>query len=583
MHLSQRMWQSFLGNGRKEFLISPDLSLSYNDMVTGIRTWMAAFDTAGLVSGDRFIIRTDTHHVGITAFIAGLIDGVVPVLLDGGCPDTRLKSLVDAVEPRLVVSGDALPDGVPGRVLTPPTSRTGLRGLLGRKAAPHFGLDDEPAAREPHLPNDDGLAYLLFTSGTTSAPSGVEITRANLAANLDTLSRLGGYTDQSRMFNDLPLAHTDGVTQGPLLAAWNSCTVLRAGGFDVQKLEEWLGRVRAYRATHVLTVPTVWAIIDRLAAHDDYFDAPECQLLLTTAAKMSEELWRGIESRFGRPLCNYYGMTETVSCALYAGDRPEMGAKYSIGRPVDCEARIENGAAEGELQLRGPNIFQGYWRNPERTAAHFTKDGWFKTGDVAGALEDGSFQILGRLKTIIKSGGVLIRPDEIDEAMSRHPAVTDCATIGFPDDMFGEIGLTAIVLSDDVDEATLTAHLRDHVEQRKVSKRILAVDAIPRGLSGKIQMDALRTLLEGVVGQDDVATHTEVRPALLQIAAKVFRLPASDLSLRATPEDVPGWDSFTQLNLVLAIEEHFECKIPAARLSTLQRLEDFADFLQDGA
>lgn len=578
--LANRLWQSFETQGRKDFLVTPENTFSYDDFAMGIHAWLAVFDQAGLVPGDRFIVRTDKAVIGMVAFIAGLVDGVVPVLLDGGCPDARLNGLIAVVEPRLVASDAGLPDlpsGVNGRIIQQPQVKGGLRGLFGRKPSPDFGVDAATTIRAPRLPQSDGLAYLLFTSGTTSAPSGVEISRSNLTANLDTLSRLGRYSDASRMFNDLPLAHTDGITQGPVLAAWNKCAVLRAGGFDVQKVETWLGRIREYRATHVLTVPTVWAIIDRLAAHDDYFDAPECTLLLTTAAKMPQDLWQRIETRFGRPLCNYYGMTETVSCALYAGELPEMGAKYSIGRPVDCEARI----ADGELQLRGQNIFSGYWRNPERTAANFTADGWFKTGDIAQQIENGSFEILGRLKTIIKSGGVLIRPDEVDEAMLRHPLVEESATIGVSDDIFGEIGITAVTMSASVDEAALTAHMRDFLEPRKVSKRIVVLDEIPRGLSGKIQMEALRAAVLDAAGQGSVPENSDIAPAVLDIAAKVFRVPVSDLSVRSAPDDVPGWDSFTQLNLVLSIEDHFNIRIPASRLTGIHQLGDFVAFLQD--
>ncbi|AXI46740.1 hypothetical protein C1J03_12340 [Sulfitobacter sp. SK012] len=585
MPLPKKFWHSFEQGGRKDFLVLPDVTLSYDAAEQGIREWIAAFDAAGLVPGDRFVLRTNSDAIASVAFLAGLVDGIVPVLLEGSCPDPRLLSIISTVEPRLVVSDDALPDisaETVARIFKSPEQRGGLRGFLGQKKSLSLGLGDHAATRLPRLPVDDGLAYLLFTSGTTSAPCGVEVNRSNLAANLDTLTRLGDISAASRIFNDMILAHTDGLVQGPLLAAWNGAAVLRAGGFDVQRMEEWLSAIRQTRATHVLTVPTVWAMIDRYAAHDDYFDAPECTMLVTVAAKMSDDLWQQIETRFGRRLINHYGLTETVASALYSGDHPEMGEIRTIGRPIDCEARIADGLPEGELELRGDNIISGYWRNPERTQASFTKDGWFRTGDLARVRSSGSYEILGRLKTVIMSGGVLIRPDEIDEAMMRQTAVIESATVGVPDEMFGEIGMTAVVLSEPVGEMVLTEHLRALIEPRKVPKRIIAVDQIPRGLSGKFQLNALTELLidasqalaETKGGDDLLAT-------VLAIASKVFRTPAEQLSSRTTPDDVEGWDSFTQLNLVLSIEEHFDLRIPAARVSALQRLGDFADVLKD--
>jgi long-chain acyl-CoA synthetase len=585
MSLPQKLWRNIQEGGERVFLVSPTLNLTYKDAAQGIRCWLATFDASRLTPGDRFVLRTDDEAAAILAFLAGLVDGVVPVILEGSCPDTRLSAIVSVVEPGLVVSGDALPS-LPGqavlRILKQRETRGGLRSLLGRKPSFDSGLGDGAADRPPHLPeNTDDLAYLLFTSGTTSAPTGVRISRSNLAANLDTLTRLGGMSANSRIFNDMILAHADGMIQGPTLAAWNGAAILRAGGFDMQKIEDWLSRIRQYRATHVLSVPTVWAMIDRYAAHDDYFDAPECTMLVTVAAKMPDALWRRIQARFGRRLVNHYGLTETVASALYSGDHPDMGPEFTIGLPVDCKARIAKGTTEGELELKGDNIFSGYWRNEERTRASFTEDGWFKTGDIACARPDGSYDILGRLKTAIMSGGILIRPDEIDEAMLRHPAVIESATVGVPDEMFGEIGVTGVTLSTPVDETALTEHLRIHLEPRKIPKRIFALKQIPRGLSGKVNMNALTALLSEQANEgNQTQDGKDVEAIVINLAAKVFRVPVEQLSPRTGPDDVNGWDSFTQLNLVLTIEEHFGCRIPAARVSALQRLGDFIEVIR---
>lgn len=585
MILSSRLWHNLEKNGSQDFLVSPGVAFTYSDMLRGIRYWLSTFDSAGLVPGDRFVLRTDQQACAISGFLAGLIDGPVPVLLEGSCPDKRLASIVSAVEPRLVVSDGDLPElgsAIETKILTKPDRKRRSFRCLSRKVVKDFGLSIKAATRAPRLPADDKLAYLLFTSGTTAAPSGVQITRANLAANLETLSRLASCSKSSRIFNDMILAHADGMIQGPVLAAWNEAAVLRSGGFSVQNIELWLSQIRQLRATHVLAVPTIWAMIDRFAAFDDYFDGPEFKMFITVAAKMPDDLWLRIEARFGHSLFSHYGLTETVASALYSGNHPEMGVRGTIGRPIDCEARIADFAKEGELQLRGDNIFNGYWRDPDRTKESFTDDGWFRTGDLARLREDGNFAFLGRIKTTIMSGGVLIRPDEIDEALLRHPAVIECATVGAEDDVFGQVGMTGVVLSHPVNEMTLVKHLRDYVEPRKIPKRIVVLTELPRGLSGKVNVAGLRELILGKCRTAPVPYLADnLEMDVLKIAAKVFRVPTEQLSLRSTPEEIKGWDSFTQLNLVLSIEDHFNLHIPASQVSSLRQLGDFVTALKD--
>lgn len=585
--LARRLWQTIAGAGSADFLVMPGLRLGYGDLMRGIRVWIAEFDAAGLQPGDRVVIRTDQPDLVSAGFLAALVDGVVPVVLEGSCPDARLRAIVEMVAPGLVLSEAPLPDlaGVRrGTQLLPRAPKRGLRLFSGKAAQAEFGLEAAPATRDPRQPQSDGLAYLVFTSGTTAAPSGVEIPRSALAANLGTLSRLFGYDEKARIFNDMVLAHADGLIQGPVLAAWNRAAVLRAGGFDVNRIEDWLGAVRQLRATHVIMVPTIWAMIDRYAAHDDYFDAPECRVLMTVAAKLPAPIWDRIEARFGKPLVNHYGLTETVASALYGGNWPGLGARHSLGRPIDCEARIEGGAAEGELQLRGANVFSGYWRNRARTAEAFTADGWLRSGDLARARPDGSYDVIGRVKTAIVTGGVLIHPEEIDDAMLRHPAVAVSVTIGLEDEMFGEIAVSCVVLAAPCDEVELARHLRLFVEPRKVSKHILALPAIARGISGKPRLEVLRAEVRKIMHgrQGDLVT-TDRAQAVLAIAAKVFRVKPCELSLQTTPRDVAAWDSFTQLNLVLAVEEHFDCHIPASRVSALRSLGDFAAAVAVGA
>lgn len=578
------------GSKRQDFLVTPDGRFSYADLGAGVRRWLQCFDEAGLEEGDRILIRTANEFAAMSCFIAALLDGIVPVQLSSDVPDERTRSTRALISAKMqVFDADNAPEDMADNTSTILLEKKAARSRfkLGRKVDYLPGLAAGGAEREPRLPRDDtGLAYILFTSGTTSKPSGVMITRGNLFAQLATLTRLFGYDSSSRIFNDMVLSHADGLVQGPVLALANRCTLIRTGGFDLARLEGWLNMVRQERATHVITVPTVWSMIEAYAQHDDYFDAPECRQLLSVAAKLPQDLWSGIETRFGRPLFNQYGLTETATSALYAGAHSEMGAIATIGKPVDCEARIDPAApasGEGELQLRGENIFSGYWQNPERTAASFTDDGWFKTGDLARLLTDGSYEMLARIKSVIMVGGFLIRPDELDEVMLRHPSVRESVTLGIEDAMFGEVPVTGVVLDEPVAAGALITHARAQLENRKVPKRIVVLDAIPRGDSGKPQLTQLRNLLvEADAGDGHDAGDSEtaalaghnIAAAVLSLAEDIFQAEPGVLNQKSRAGDLPGWDSFSQLNFVLAAEQQFSITIPASRIASIASISD---------
>ena len=547
----QSLWQRIADHPDHVFLTSPGGDITYRDLGLRIRAELARFDAAGLSPGQRLLIRTADEAAAIVLFIAGLLDGLVPVMLTPATPDDRLATISASVDP----------------------------GLTCHTANP----DQTPANRVPRLPEDlDAPAYILFTSGTTQSPSGVTISRRNILANVATISRLFAVDQHTRIFNDMVLAHADGMIQGPIMALANGATAIRSGGFTVQGMEPWLERVRETRATHVITVPTVWSLIDRYARRDDYFHGQDCRALMSVAAKLDTGLWLRLERRFGRPVYNQYGLTETVASALYAGPHPEMGARGTLGKPVDCEARIvapPSGASTlppgaGELQLRGDNIFQGYWNNASRTAESFTPDGWLKSGDIARQLPDGSYEILGRSKSVIMMAGFFIRPDEIDEAVMKHPAVADSVTVGLADAEFGEIPVTAVVLKGHASESDLTAHARRMLEPLKVPKRIVFLSQMPRGISGKPDLKAIAAEAgKALAGNLPSSPHDATLAAeVLRIAARVFRADPQSLTLQSEPSQVEGWDSFSHVTLLLAAEAKFGVDIAADHATDINSL-----------
>jgi long-chain acyl-CoA synthetase len=583
------LYEQALKRGKAEFIVRPDRALPYDQFIRGVNGSCALFDKKGADIGDRVLIITRDEDAAITLFVAALLDGLVPVMLSPDTPESRARSLAAKVAPKLIFMDPQLTSaqGVASVVSIDPPHKD----FLGRLRRPKTGFwaSVQEASRSPRLPdNRDLLAYILFTSGTTTEPKCVTISHRALFAHLKTLSRLYGYEPDSRIFNGLVWAHADGLLQGPLLAFANGCVLIRPTTFSTHNLEAWLNSIRALRATHVISVPAVYSMIERYATHDDYFDAPECRYLISAAAKLETPLWERMNKRFKHTLYNQYGLTETVTAGIYAGPHLEMGLVGTIGKPVDMQVRLvgldgrDVTAGEmGEIWLSGENVFSGYWGEPRFTAEVLTDDGWLRTGDMATLEVDGSYAIRGRLKTVILCGGYLIRPDEIDEVLKAHPAVIEVATIGMPDADFGEIPVSAVVLRKEASEAELTDYCREHLEGAKVPKRIIRLDELPRGDAGKVKIEVLRQKFDPIVGPKTGSTSAtssdgigELSDLLLDLASVTFRVPRETLSLETHAKDVSGWDSFAHINLILHVERRLGLRIPTADVAGIETLAD---------
>lgn len=576
----QALWAAILGAGARPFMVLPDRTVTHADLARRIRAFAALFADHGLRPGDRVVIVLADEPEAAAAFGAAMITGLVPTLPAADSGADRLGTICAQLDAALVVAPpERAVTGWSGPRSAPPAAGPTLLGRILSRPRPEI------------VPADRGggdLAYVIFTSGTTAAPSGVQITWTNLSTHLATLVRLFGF-DAARVFNPTPIAHTDGLIFGPVLAMANGGAVLRPGPFRVAGIDGWLGQIAAMRATHMVTNPTVLALIDRYAAGDDAFRLPGFRGVLASAALLRPDLWKRLEARFGIGIFNLYGLTETVTTALYAGRHPEMGALGSIGRPIDCAARLGDAegrplppepGTEGEIQLRGAHVFSGYWRNPGRNAATFTADGWMRTGDRGRLRSDGSYDFLGRIKTAINCGGTLVRGDEIDECLLRHPAVLEAVTIALPDPDFEEVPVSAVVLSGPATEADLSAHARAGLEALKVPRRILIVPAIPRGDSGKPRLADLREMLLAMTAattSDAPPSTDDVDAAVLAIAAEVFQVDPTSLTAESAPDSVAAWDSFTHLNLILEIERHFSLRIPAAKVAAVRSLGALAE------
>jgi malonyl-CoA/methylmalonyl-CoA synthetase len=347
-------------------------------------------------------------------------------------------------------------------------------------------------------------AMILYTSGTTSLPKGVVTTHHNIASQISTLVRAWGWTSNDHTLCVLPLHHVHGIINVIGCSMWAGACCEFVTNFSASEVFEIF---KAKQINVFMAVPTIYF---KLIAHWEMMNASEQDLIKQTLSTFRLmvcgsaalpvsvlEKWQDIS---GHRLLERYGMTE-IGMGLsnpYLGERK---AGY-VGLPLegvqvrlrDEENRPVNGEP-GEIQVKGDNVFREYWQRPEETAASFTPDGWFRTGDIAEVDLDGYYKILGRKsQDIIKSGGYKISALEIEEVLRQHAQVKDASVVGLPDDEWGEVIAAALVTVGTLNEAELNDWIRQRLSKYKVPRRLLVVSDFPRNAMGKVVKNELKKL-----------------------------------------------------------------------------------------
>jgi long-chain acyl-CoA synthetase len=579
--------------------------LTYGIIKDRMGRMQTLFSHYGLGVGDRIVIVSRDDSAVISLYFATVRAGLVAVVGNSETTTVEVARLIAAAEPRMVFVDRAimpieavvalLPenchaisiDGTPSLRKRSLVSKL-LRGnrldaplITDRGAFPALLEDVEPSSFAP-APADAAVAHMLFTSGTTSRPKGVEITHGNIRAQLSTFLSVYGYDADSRILNILPLHHTDGLMQGPVVAFIAGATVYRPGRFRVTDLPELMATVRRERITHFIVVPTMLSLMMRLAEeYNDSLKGSDLRVLRSSADLLDPTLWRSFEKRFGVDVTNSYGLTETVCEAIYCGPAPATKRIGTIGKPVDCKARIVDDSGTdvpagevGELWISGANIMKGYFRQPEETAAVLT-DGWYHTGDLARVDADGFFAIAGRKKTVIITGGTNVHPENITTTIRDLEGVIDAVTFGLKDEVFGEIVVSCVVVAPNsgLDIDAILSHCRSHLSAEKVPATVYLLDDLPRGPAGKILLDDVKVLAaERAPGK--IKSTGGIREQVLEIAARTFKVPISTLTSESTPDNTNGWDSLAHISFIAALERQFNLRITASEIMNLRSLAD---------
>jgi malonyl-CoA/methylmalonyl-CoA synthetase len=420
--------------------------------------------------------------------------GAVYLPLNTGYILAELDYFIGDAEPSLVVS-----DPAKRPVIADLAARHGVKAVETLDAAGQGTLIDLAGRQAPDFATvpraADDLAAILYTSGTTGRSKGAMLTHANLASNARALMEAWRFTAGDVLIHALPIYHTHG-----LFTATNTMLLARASMLFLAKFsaEAVIGLLPG--ATALMGVPTFYT---RLLAHPGLTSAAtrHIRLFVSGSAPLLADTHAQWRERTGHAILERYGMTETSmnTSNPYDGER----RAGTVGFPLPgVELRIvdpENGRAVaagevGMIQVRGPNVFKGYWRQPEKTAAEFTADGFFVTGDLGQVDADGYVAIVGRGKDLIISGGFNVYPKEVENELDALPGVAESAVIGVPHPDFGE-GVTALVVPRQpgaVDAAALVTALGGRLAKYKLPKRLIVIDELPRNTMGKVQKNLLR-------------------------------------------------------------------------------------------
>jgi malonyl-CoA/methylmalonyl-CoA synthetase len=340
----------------------------------------------------------------------------------------------------------------------------------------------------------DDLAVILYTSGTTGRSKGAMLTHGNLASNAEVLHSFWHWQQDDVLLHALPLFHIHGLLVASHGALVSGSKMIFLPKFDSAEVIRHLPR-----ATVFMGVPTYYV---RLLA-DKKFNKKLCadmRLFISGSAPLLKETFESFRERTGFTILERYGMSETAMLVSNPYDGERIGGTVGVPLP-DVSVRVvrdDGGACDtdeiGHIQVRGPNVFAGYWRMPEKTAEEFTRDGFFKTGDVGKFDKKGYLTIVGRSKDLIISGGYNVYPKEIESIIDDMAGVAESAVIGLPHPDFGE-AVTAVVVAmpgANLSEKAIIAELKSRIANFKVPKRVYIVDELPRNTMGKVQKNVLR-------------------------------------------------------------------------------------------
>ena len=467
--------------------------VTYRDLMAASGRFAGALRRLGVGVGDRVAVQVEKSVDALALYLACLRCGAIFSPLNTAYTNAEIGYFLADADPALFVCDPGRLDACRAHLSPAPfpivtLGAAGDGGLAER--ARDCSAEFEDATAGPDAP-----AAILYTSGTTGRSKGAVMTHRNLAANAVTLARLWAFTRNDRLIHALPIYHSHGLFVATNVTLFSGASLLFFPKFEPGEIIAALPH-----ATVMMGVPTHYT---RLLQESDLDRAAvtKMRLFISGSAPLRPETHHAWQARTGHAILERYGMTETNMNASNPYEGPRTPG--SVGLPLpDVEIRIvdpETGAPAGNgvagmVEVRGPNVFKGYWRRPEKTIEEFRADGFFVTGDIGRFDAAGYLYLVGRAKDLIITGGLNVYPREIEAEIDAMPNVAESAVIGLPHDDFGEavtaiiVPCTGVTLSD----ADILPALEDRLAKFKRPKKIVFVDSLPRNAMGKVQKNLLR-------------------------------------------------------------------------------------------
>ena len=482
------------------------LTYSWSDLDRATAMMANLLDSLELPPASRIAVQVEKSVEAMVLYLATLRSGHVFLPLNTAYQSAEIDYFIGNAEPAVVVcspknfgwvSKIAFTSGTQ-HVFTLGDDRSG--SLLARAAS----MSDR---HTPAVKGEDDLAAILYTSGTTGRSKGAMLTHGNMRSNAVMLRDYWQWQPDDVLIHALPIFHVHGLFVAIHGALINGSKMIWMAKFDPKLAIEKLAE-----ATVFMGVPTLYvrmlaepSLTKAQAAHMRLFIAGSAPLLMETFTE-----W---QDRTGHTILERYGMSETVMLtsnpcgpdARYGNVAERRGGTVGFPLPGVALRVVDDAGADlpqgeiGGIQVRGPNVFAGYWRMPEKTAEEFTADGFFKTGDVGKVDERGYVTIVGRSKDLIISGGYNVYPAEIESAINELPGVAESAVVGVPHPDFGEVGIAVVIAKPGaiVNPKQVIGSLKAQLANFKIPKQCYVVGELPRNTMGKVQKNLLRQQYQG--------------------------------------------------------------------------------------
>jgi len=492
-NLFSRLFDSLDDDSRLAIETLDGRRISYRDLIARTGQFANLLVARGVKAGDRVAVQAEKSVENLVLYLAVVRAGAVYLPLNTAYTLNELDYFIGDAEPALVVCDPAKAEGI-GALARKVGARVETLDASGGGSLSEAGAGQPSDFATVERGNDD-LAAILYTSGTTGRSKGAMLSHDNLASNSQTLVDFWRFTDQDVLIHALPIYHTHGLFVASNVTLFARASMIFLNKFDPDAIIRLMPR-----ATVLMGVPTFYT---RLLQHPGLTQeaTSHMRLFVSGSAPLLAETHREWSARTGHAVLERYGMTETNMNISnpYDGERVPGAVGVPLpgisARVVDPESGRPLGTDEiGMIEVKGPNVFKGYWRMPEKTKAEFRDDGFFITGDLGKVDAKGYFHIVGRGKDLVISGGFNVYPKEIESEIDALDGVVESAVIGVPHPDFGE-GVTAVVVAKPgatIDEASVLKALEGRLAKFKMPKRVLLEPELPRNTMGKVQKNVLR-------------------------------------------------------------------------------------------